>query len=421
MMLAAASVNAETFTTADGVLSIDAPSDEWVQTADPNYWFTMSDGKSVITVDHLSNGESLPKVQVADASYPAVFQGFVSTTNEVFVVKALAGSAQDLETLMKAIGTVKVLQYDTKTAIKNEEAAQTAEFGFREINGTYYVNTEELNVRSEYSTDSSLLGTLYYGEQVTVKGAVVRNGEDFGWYRISFNGGDAYVAAGFLSDTVPQKEEKTAEEEKVQCEFCGEWFNAGNDYRNHVMAAHPGAYTETEKVQCEFCGEWFNAGNDYRNHVMAAHPGAYTETEKVQCEYCGEWFNAGNDYRNHVMAAHSDTQAADAQAGVNERDVEWIHCSYCDRWFAAGNDYRNHMMAAHPDVVAEVEAAESQMVQCEYCGEWFNSGNDYRNHVMAAHPEASAEQVQCEFCGEWFNAGNDYRNHVMAAHGNQIG
>ncbi|MCR5160890.1 MAG: SH3 domain-containing protein, partial [Lachnospiraceae bacterium] len=101
----------------------------------------------------------------------------------------------------------------------------------------------------------------------------------------------------------------SASTERVQCEYCGEWFDAGADYRNHVAAAHSGSSTGTgeDLVQCEYCGEWFEAGNDYRNHVMAAHSQSSTGTgtDKVQCEYCGEWFEAGNDYRNHVMAAHS--------------------------------------------------------------------------------------------------------------------
>ena len=66
---------------------------------------------------------------------------------------------------------------------------------------------------------------------------------------------------------------------------------------------------DPEMIQCEFCGEWFQAGADYRNHVAAAHAEEsaemYGDQEHVQCEYCGEWFNAGADYRNHVMAAHS--------------------------------------------------------------------------------------------------------------------
>ena len=58
-----------------------------------------------------------------------------------------------------------------------------------------------------------------------------------------------------------------------------------------------------ELVQCEYCGEWVPAGNEYRNHV-AAHGENASGQERVQCEYCGERFTAGSEYRNHVMAAH---------------------------------------------------------------------------------------------------------------------
>ena len=42
MLAAALPVSAETLTTADGVLSIEAPSDQWAEVADPNHWFVIS-------------------------------------------------------------------------------------------------------------------------------------------------------------------------------------------------------------------------------------------------------------------------------------------------------------------------------------------------------------------------------------------
>ena len=98
---------------------------------------------------------------------------------------------------------------------------------------------KELNVRSGYSTDDPVLGQIYYGYAIIVDGAVTLDGADYGWYQITFDGRPAYVSAKFLSQTMPEGEDvPVVEEEKVQCEYCGEWFNAGNDYRNHVMAAH---------------------------------------------------------------------------------------------------------------------------------------------------------------------------------------
>ncbi len=307
VMAASSYVCAAEITTADGVLSITAPGDEWKETVDPNYWFVISDGKNTITVDHLSNGESLPAVDVAGNDFGAVYQAFVSTRNEVFVVKGLAASQEELTNVMEAIGTIKVLKFDTKTAVQKETEAQSSQFGLRAINATYYVTTDELNVRNGCSTDEAVVGAIYYGESVTVNGAVTKDGADFGWYQIQYNGAPAYVSAGFLSESQPAakstEKAQTEATEKVQCEYCGEWFEAGNDYRNHVMAAHTNTDQTEGLVQCEYCGQWFEPNDAFREHQLA-HTMEDLYAGKVQCEYCGEWFEEGNDYRNHVMAAH---------------------------------------------------------------------------------------------------------------------
>ena len=216
------SAGAATFTTDDGVISIETPdpTDEntavWVQSVDPNYWFTISDGKSTITIDHLSNGENLPQIQIADDNYAGVFQTFVSTKDEVFVVKGLDPDGKNLPGLIEIAGTIKVLKYGTKTAITKSSAPETSEFGFRAVNAVYYVVTDELNVRSSYSTDAEILGVLKRGEEVSVKNAVQRNGADYGWYQFSYNGRDAYVSAGFLSDKKESSETPAKSTEKTE-------------------------------------------------------------------------------------------------------------------------------------------------------------------------------------------------------------
>ena len=221
MMAFAVTAAAATFTTDDGVISIVTPDAEdgssaWLQTVDPNYWFTISDGKSTITIDHLSNGENLPQVQIAgeNGNYEGVFQMFLSTKDEVFVIKAMTPARDDLAKMIDIVSTVKVLKYGTKTAIENDTAAEVSEFGIRAINATYYVTADELNVRSTCSTDSNILGVLKRGDEVTVKGAVQRNGADYGWYQIAYGGREAYVSAGFLSDKKPTEEKPAPSNEK---------------------------------------------------------------------------------------------------------------------------------------------------------------------------------------------------------------
>ena len=341
MLVTAFPACAETLTTADGVLSIEAPADNWAEVTDPNHWFVITDGKNTITAEHLSNGENLPATEIAGSSYPAVYQAFVSTKDEVFVLKGQAATEEELATVMEAIGTVKVLKYGTKTAIPKEtEAAAASEFGLRLINATYYVTTDELNVRNGCSTDDAVVGTLYYGNAVTVNGAVTRGGSDYGWYQVQYNGGAAYVSAGFLSDTKPA--EKAASKDtgtgkksvgsgfsvyREDGSYVGELvpYDDGHYYINEVPydsngdgSFYGGAgagmtvytydawdklFNVSDLVQCEYCGEWFHAGNDYRNHVMAAHGSSYEE-EEIHCDICGEAFSSWEDYHAHVSAVH---------------------------------------------------------------------------------------------------------------------
>ena len=292
---------AETITSNDGVVSIETPDDSWALTTDPNYWFVISDGKSIITLDHLSNGESLPSVEVANEHYKAISQSFVSTLNEVFVVKGMAAEQADLESLMKAMGSIKILKYDTKTALAPAPDVKESEFGLRDINEDYYITASELMVRTDFSIDASIIGTLYRGEQVRVLGEVTKGGQDYGWCKIQYQGSTAYVSDQYLSKTDPSASAA----------------NSSQDNQNY--AENPPAnsgYGENELVRCEFCGEYFSAGNDYRNHVMAAHPNAYSgdgENEMIQCDYCGQWFSAGEDFRNHVLTAHPEVSQGDGE------------------------------------------------------------------------------------------------------------
>ena len=319
MAAMAAPVYAETITTQDGVLSIETPNESWKQTADPNYWFVLSDGRNSITVEHLSNGEKLPDVDVAGSGYEAVYQAFVSTKNEVFVVKGLAASQEELASMMQTIGTIKVLKYDTKTAIP-KETASVSQFGLNPINATYYVTSDQLNVRSGCSTDDAVVGTLTYGDQVTVLGAVTKDGADYGWYQIQFNGGTAYVSAGFLSQTQPGA--KAASNENASSNNSGlsvvgagiDVYREDGSYFGYLEPYSDGQFYLNGEIPFNGNGDgsfYGGAGAGMTVYSQAGLDNYFggensSGQENVQCEYCGEWFAAGNDYRNHVMAAHSD-------------------------------------------------------------------------------------------------------------------
>ena len=61
-----AAAEPQVFTTSDGVLSIELPDENWKEMADPAKWVSFSDGANLITLEHLSNGEALPDIAIAD-------------------------------------------------------------------------------------------------------------------------------------------------------------------------------------------------------------------------------------------------------------------------------------------------------------------------------------------------------------------
>ncbi len=253
MMLAPISVGAATIESDDGIVSIETPDESWVKTPDPNYNFVVSDGRSSITVNHIANGEQLPEVKVADANYKGVMQTYVSTPNEVFIVKGLAAEQADLEKLMRIIGTLKVNKYDTKTAVASSNEAVPGDFGLRTINAEYYCTGTEVSVRASCSVDSSKIGELDKGQKIKVKGMLTKNGADYGWYQVEYNGTIAYVNAAYLSPNAPA---------------------SGNSSSQPSSTAVPSsvpsssAYApSTGMVQCPDCGGWFEEGIIFRNHI----------------------------------------------------------------------------------------------------------------------------------------------------------
>ncbi len=195
---------AETFTSSDGVFSIELPADDWKEMNDPASWVALSDGSNVITVDHYSNGEKLPEIKVADDHYVNVYEAAFSTQNEVFIITGYVVDADEIPEIANSIITAKVLKYDTKMKVNAASQQQTSsDYTIAALDKTMYVTTDSLNIRSGCSTNDQIVGSLVYGDSVHVTGSVQQGGKDFGWYQIQFNNGTGYVSASYLSDSAP--------------------------------------------------------------------------------------------------------------------------------------------------------------------------------------------------------------------------
>lgn len=94
----------------------------------------------------------------------------------------------------------------TQPAQQTPEPAKPAEPSFSNVNQTVYAVNEGINVRSSYSTSSSVVGSLKKGDSVQRIG-IGSNG----WSKVSYNGQTAYIMSSLLTTTKPVVEEPKEE------------------------------------------------------------------------------------------------------------------------------------------------------------------------------------------------------------------
>ncbi len=125
-------------------------------------------------------------------SYVSVYDGcYVVRTDELD--KVMVVTTEDSATPEKE-----------STSEKNEEEnTNETTYSVVEMSATKYAK-QSVNVRKGPGTDYEKIGSLTMNQKVTVTGQA-----DNGWYRISFNGGDAYVSNKYLVDNKIETNETT--------------------------------------------------------------------------------------------------------------------------------------------------------------------------------------------------------------------
>ena len=364
--------SAETFTSQDGVISIELPNENWKQIEDMTKWVTLSDGANEITLEHYSNGEKLPDISVADNNYVNVFQAAFSTQNEVFIVTGSVVDAAKVSEITQAIMSLKVLKYDTKHAIVEPAPVNTNEFTVVPMDKTMYVTADYLYVRAACSTDSQKLGGFGKGSQVKVTGAVQRNGADLGWYQVKYEGGTGYVSGEFLSDTAPASTNNNSgsSASSGSSSSSGSGSSSGPAYTGNVVSVFDeegNAYTLYQTTD----GLWLdNSGTAY-SRLSDSDFQAWEGTKRLSIYYngpdnndysdqegegdlqycwnCGQWYQAGEEFDNHYCPGQNsdntnneDTSSDNNDYSDQEGEGNLQYCWNCGQWFEAGEEFDNH-------------------------------------------------------------------------------
>lgn len=75
---------------------------------------------------------------------------------------------------------------------------------FSSVNETVYA-TDSVNVRSSYSTSSSVIGSLEKGDSVTRTGRATSAVNGITWSRVTYNGQTAYISSAYLTTEKPEE------------------------------------------------------------------------------------------------------------------------------------------------------------------------------------------------------------------------
>lgn len=396
--------SAATFTSSDGVLSIELPNDSWKEIADPTKWIALSDGDDLITIEHYSNGETLPAMTVASNNYVNVYQAIFSTQNEIFIITGSVVDAAQISAICNSIMSAKVLQYDTKLAVKKDQPpvaasteASASRTGFNVVpaSGTYYVNCDSLYVRSSWSSESGMIGSLANGSNVSITGKVQQNGSDYGWYQISYNGQTGYVNSAYLSSTAPASG-NNASSSNSSIKYTGRIRTI------YEIDGHPVTISEA------YDGSWYDSeGHKYTqtsDYDFEADNGAPLTVNKP---------NLASAPSGSAFTVYWPNGNATTLTPYNDGyyySAEWIRYSGNADGSYSGAD-GSTLFDEMPNAGVE---STPELVQCPYCGDWFEEGNIFRNHYC---PEKDAA-LAAEEAGPDTSAGNvDYVKAVFLSGG----
>ena len=129
---------AKTFTSSDGSLTVGLPSDSWNTIENPNNWITLTDGSSVLTINHFTTGDVLPEpITIVDGDpYVECFQTVFSNKNDIYLFTGTVEEEGKLKDITNIILSASVLKLTTPADTKkdaapaaNQQAAANAEAG----------------------------------------------------------------------------------------------------------------------------------------------------------------------------------------------------------------------------------------------------------------------------------------------------
>ncbi len=235
------------------------------------------------------------------------------------------------------VSTESVLDAET-TESEDVTEVIVPSYTYADLSKTMYASSE-VNVRDLPTTDGNKLGALSKSQEVVVTGQC----NESGWYRIDYNGVDAYVSNGYLVETKPVEEVSNNNTNSYN-----DYFTEANGYEN---GWHPIGDHAPYKIK-----------NGYQTHCCIIVFGVHYElTEEVHSIVFNAGSNAEYEWLNYGKWAWND---GDGTVGI-----------HVPNWFAQYIPYEEY----------ELYYADSYTL--------FNSYEDYKDAMEHAIDSARYEAI----------------------------
>lgn len=178
-------------TNCEGKFSITSSNSGIVKASEASVWVTGSQSITLTAVKAGSATITISAENVGDTS-----------ENDVTGSKTISVTVKAKSTNTGNNNTGSGSQSD------GNNTTSTPSVSFTSTNKTMYATTS-LNVRSSYSTSSSVIGSLDAGDKVTQTGIATRAVSGITWSRINYNGSTAYVSSQYLTSEEPEEEKSS--------------------------------------------------------------------------------------------------------------------------------------------------------------------------------------------------------------------
>lgn len=166
---------------------------------------------------------------------------------------------------------------------------------------------------------------------------------------------------------------KEKHENKFQCQFCSETFEAWKKFRDHRQN-HLKA-----KETCEVCKRKFGTNQNLKYHQILLKHGKFalqSDEDKLRCNLCEKVFLIKRQLNYHRRNHHVDEKS--------------LTCQTCSKVFTSKYSLRYHMKTHE----------NRETANCDLCGNSFASKERVCSHFRKMHPKG---EFNCTLCTQKFS------------------